>query len=140
MILYLVSFAFFLQADILILKGIWQKMPKKKETRRRLQPRIPIPEERIKRFCRSKHIRKLALFGSVLTERFRKSSDIDMLVEFHPKHIPGLIKLAGIEIELGEILGRKVDLRSPNDLSSYFRKEVLEKAYHLYGRKRFHPD
>lgn len=78
-------------------------------------------------------IRKLSLYGSTLKGDFTSDSDIDFLVEFHPDHIPGLITLAGMEIELAEILGRKVDLRTPQDLSRYFRQEVLDSAEVQYA-------
>jgi hypothetical protein len=89
---------------------------------------ISISREKIADFCRRHHIRKLALFGSVLRDDFRPDSDIDTLVEFEPGAIPGLIRLAGMEIELTEMLGRKVDLRTPAELSRYFRQEVVETA------------
>ena len=94
---------------------------------------IGIPEDAIKTFCKKHYIRKLSIFGSVLRQDFRPESDIDVLVEFHQDHIPGLIKLAGIEIELSNILGRKVDLRTPEDLSRYFRQEVLDSAETQYA-------
>ena len=78
------------------------------------------------------HIRQLSLFGSVLREDFRPDSDVDFLVEFEPEHIPGLIRLAGMEIELSEIIGRQADLRTAADLSRYFRQEVLEEAVVQY--------
>ncbi len=85
-------------------------------------------------FCRHYHIRKLSFFGSVLREDFRPDSDVDVLVEFDPKHIPGLIRLAKIEQELSRILdGRVVDLHTPDDLSRYFRTEVIEKAEVQYA-------
>jgi hypothetical protein len=95
--------------------------------------RIALPRQKIAQFCKRNHIRKLSLFGSILRGDFRLSSDIDFLVEFDPKHIPGLIRLAGMEIELSELLGRKVDLRTPQDLSRYFRKEVLNSAEVQYA-------
>jgi uncharacterized protein len=87
-----------------------------------------IPKDLIREFCRKHHIRKLSVFGSYLREDFGPNSDIDFLVEFEPEHIPGLIGFAGMEIELSEILGRKVDLRTAQDLSRYFRDEVVEQA------------
>lgn len=104
-----------------------------------IQPKIDIPLEEIRKFCAKNHIRKLALFGSVLTNRFRKKSDVDILVEFDTKHIPGLIGMSELEFELEEIVGRRVDLRTPKDLSPYFRNNVIGEAYHLYGKKRFDP-
>ena len=91
--------------------------------------KIAIPKPQIAEFCRRHHIRKLALFGSVLRDDFRPDSDVDVLVEFEPDHIPGLIRFAGMELELSDILGgRKVDLNTPKFLSPYFRDEVLEEA------------
>jgi len=84
-------------------------------------------------FCKRNQIRKLALFGSVLTDRFRPESDIDMLVEFEERARVGLFDLARMEIELTEKLGRKVDLRTPKDLSRYFRDEVVRGAEVQYS-------
>ena len=84
-------------------------------------------------FCKRNRIRKLALFGSVLTDRFRPESDIDMLVEFEDRARVGLFDLARMEIELTEKLGRKVDLRTPKDLSRYFRDEVVRGAEVQYS-------
>jgi hypothetical protein len=89
---------------------------------------INIPKEKIAEFCRRHHIRKLALFGSVLRDDFRPESDVDVLVEFEPGHTVGLIRMAGVERELSNIMGRKVDLRTPQDLSRYFREEVVRSA------------
>ncbi|MFQ5671836.1 MAG: nucleotidyltransferase family protein [Nitrospinales bacterium] len=96
--------------------------------------KIRIPQDKVAPFCKRNHIRKLSLFGSILGENFRPESDVDVLVEFEPGHVPGLIELSGMEIELGGIVGRKVDLRTPEDLSRYFRKEVVESAEALYVR------
>lgn len=82
----------------------------------------------IESFCRQNHIRKLALFGSALRDELKPDSDIDLLVEFEEDHIPGLITLAGMEIELSDKIGRKVDLRTARDLSRYFRAEVVRQA------------
>ena len=95
------------------------------------KPSIPIPRERLIEFCKRHHIRKLSLFGSILRDDFRPTSDIDVLVEFEAGHIPGLA-FFGMEVELSEILGRKVDLLTPNFLSRYFRNEVLAKAQVQY--------
>lgn len=83
-------------------------------------------------FLRKNHIVKLSLFGSMLRGELTAASDIDLLVEFHPDHIPGLLTLAGMEIELSQLLGRKVDLRTAQDLSTYFRDDVLSKAKVAY--------
>ena len=95
--------------------------------------KIAIDPDMIADFCRRHHIRKLSLFGSVLRDDFGPESDVDLLVEFEPDHIPGLIRLAGMEIELTEVLGgRKADLRTAEDLSRYFRDEVLAEAELVY--------
>ena len=96
--------------------------------------KIKIPEEKIAQFCEQNHIRKLSLFGSVLSDNFQTDSDIDVLVEFEPGHVPGYITLAGMMLELSDIFeGRKVDLNTPKCLSRYFRNEVLSTAEPLYG-------
>ncbi len=87
-----------------------------------------IPEGKLEAFCKRNHIVKLSLFGSALRDELRPDSDIDILVEFDKNHMPGLMDLAGMEIELAGIIGRKVDLRTPDELSRYFRNEVLSKA------------
>src|SRR5919108_4461276 len=95
--------------------------------------RVDLPKEKIGDFCRRHHIRKLAVFGSALRENFRSESDLDVLVEFEPGHTPGLIRLAGMEIELSTLLGgRKVDMNTPLCLSPYFRDEVLAEAEPVY--------
>ena len=88
---------------------------------------IVIDRERLADFCRRNRIRRLALFGSVLRDDFRPDSDVDVLVEFEPSHVPGL-RFFALERELSEILGRKVDLNTPNFLSPYFRGRVLAEA------------
>ena len=94
---------------------------------------LKISKKKIEDFCKKHHIRKLSLFGSVLRDDFRSDSDVDVLVEFDPNHIPGLIRLAGMEFELSEILGRTVDIRTAQDLSRYFRQEVLHSAEVQYA-------
>lgn len=90
--------------------------------------KIEIPQERIAEFCKKHHIRRLSFFGSVISEHFTQDSDVDVLVEFEQGQVIGLLRLAGMEIELSEILGRKVDLRTPADLSRYFKDDVLSAA------------
>lgn len=89
--------------------------------------RFSIPKDRLAEFCCKHHITRLALFGSVLRDDFRPDSDIDVLVEFEPGHVPGF-GIIDIENELSRLLGRKVDLRTPNDLSRYFREQVVREA------------
>jgi predicted nucleotidyltransferase len=93
--------------------------------------RIPIDREKIAEFCRRYHIRRLALFGSVLRDDFGPDSDIDVLVEFETGHVPGLA-FFDMEAELSQILGRKVDLSTLQFLSRYFRDEVLNEAEEQY--------
>ena len=92
---------------------------------------VNIPEGKIADFCERHHIRKLALFGSILRDDFGPNSDIDVLVEFDPNHIPGLA-FFGMEQELSEILGRKVDLNTRRWLSPYFRERVEAEAVVQY--------
>jgi uncharacterized protein len=93
---------------------------------------IAVDHRALSDFCRRHSIRRLALFGSVLRQDFRPDSDVDVLVEFETARVVGLIRLAGIERELSEILGRKADLRTPADLSRYFREDVVRTAEVLY--------
>jgi len=91
--------------------------------------KVGIDSEALARFCRRYRISKLALFGSVLREDFRSQSDVDVLVEFEPGHAPGFFRLYDIEEEMSALFGgRKVDLRTPEDLSRYFRDEVIRQA------------
>jgi len=94
---------------------------------------IPIPKEEIEHFCQRHHIRKLSLFGSVLRDDFTGESDIDFLVEFEPGKTPGYFKIVSMEMELSELLEeRKIDLRTPNELSVYFRDRVMAEAVVQY--------
>lgn len=100
------------------------------------QQNIEVSRDKIADFCRRNHIAKLSFFGSVLRNDFRPTSDIDVLVEFEPEHVPGLLRLARIERELSALLGnRKVDLRTPQDLSRYFRDEVVATAEIQYAQR-----
>jgi predicted nucleotidyltransferase len=95
---------------------------------------IVLPKEQIAEFCRRHHIRRLAVFGSALREDFGPESDIDFLVEFDGAFIPTLFDIVAMEKELSELLGgRKVDLRTPEDLSRYFRDKVLAEAVVQYA-------
>ena len=94
---------------------------------------LPVNKEEIASFCRKHRVRRLAFFGSVLREDFRPDSDVDGLVEFEGGHPVGLIRMAEIELELSALLGRKVDLRTPAELSRYYRQEVLQGAVILYA-------
>jgi predicted nucleotidyltransferase len=96
-----------------------------------MKARIEIPEEKLAEFCRRNRIRRLAFFGSVLRDDFTPESDVDVLVEFEPGTRVGL-RFFGMERELSEILGHKVDLNTPGFLSKYFRDEVIAEAEVLY--------
>jgi predicted nucleotidyltransferase len=97
------------------------------------RPNIDLADKKITEFCKRNHIRKLSVFGSYLREDMRADSDIDILVEFDPDRIPGLIRLARMENELSSILGCKADMRTAENLSRYFRQEVLESAEVKYA-------
>jgi predicted nucleotidyltransferase len=90
--------------------------------------RTEIPKFEIAAFCRRNRIRRLALFGSVLRDDFRPDSDVDVLVDFEPGARVGWIALAGMEIELSNILGRKAELHTLKGLHPLFRNEVLDTA------------
>jgi uncharacterized protein len=98
-----------------------------------MSPQVVVDRTRLAEFCRQHHIRKMSFFGSVLGEKFRPDSDVDVLVEFEPEHVPGLLTLAGLEIELTKLLGRKADVRTAEDLSRYFRDDVVERAELVYA-------
>lgn len=87
-----------------------------------------MPKEALIAFCERNHIRRLSVFGSAIRGELRAESDLDILVEFEPDHTPGLFSVIRMEMELSETLGRKVDLRTPDDLSQYFRDEVMANA------------
>jgi predicted nucleotidyltransferase len=93
---------------------------------------IEIPRESLSTFCRENGIRRLSVFGSALGEHFTPESDVDMLVEFEPGQVVGLLRMAALERELSEIIGRQVDLRTPADLSRYFRDKVMATAVEQY--------
>jgi predicted nucleotidyltransferase len=96
---------------------------------------IQLDRKQIALFCREWHIRRLAIFGSALRSDFRPDSDVDLLVEFEPDHIPGLFEIAHMERDLSALCGgNKVDLRTPEDLSRYFRQQVLEEAEVQYAQ------
>lgn len=97
--------------------------------------RVHVTQDELARFCQRHQIRKLSLFGSVLRDDFRPDSDIDVLVEYEPDARTTLLDMAAQEIELSQMLGRKVDLRTAQDLSRYFRDRVINTAELLYERK-----
>ncbi|MBF0138575.1 MAG: nucleotidyltransferase family protein [Magnetococcus sp. DMHC-1] len=96
---------------------------------------LHLPDSVLAEFCQRHHIQRLSLFGSVLRGTDGPDSDMDLLVEFETDHTPGFLKLAEMEAELSDLLpGRKVDLRTPRDLSRYFRENVLASAQVQYAR------
>jgi uncharacterized protein len=95
---------------------------------------VTFDRERLADFCHRRGIRKLALFGSILRDDFGPESDIDVLVEFFPGQRVNLLDMVDMEEELSAIIGRKVDLKTAEDLSRYFRDEVVAQAKILYGK------
>lgn len=94
---------------------------------------VTVDRQAIARFCQKHHMRRLSFFGSVLRQDFGPNSDIDMLVEFEEGHIPGYFRLMSMQRELTQIIGnRPVELRTPQELSPYFRDRVVAGAELLY--------
>lgn len=108
-------------------------LTKGRRTRRVAREQVVVPGHAIAVFCRLHHIRRLSLFGSVLRGDFRADSDVDLLVEFDPGHVPGF-GFVDLEAELSGLFGREVDLNTPNSLSPYFRDRVLAEAQVIYAR------
>ena len=100
-----------------------------------MNAQVSIPKDQIAAFCEGHGIKRLSVFGSALRPDFGPDSDIDLLVEFEPDRIPGLLGIAGMELELTRMFGRKVDMRTAEDLSRYFRQEVLAEAQTQYVRE-----
>jgi predicted nucleotidyltransferase len=99
-----------------------------------MNSRLTFSRERLAAYCQAHGIRRLAIFGSALRDDFGPESDVDVLVEFEPDRIPTLFDIAGMEQELSALFGgRKVDLRTPGDLSRYFRRQVMEEAEVQYA-------
>ena len=94
---------------------------------------VTLPRTAVAEFCARHHVRRLALFGSVLRDDFHPGSDVDVLVEFEPGHVPSLAGMVSMERELSELAGRIVDLRTPQELSRYFREEVVATAEVIYS-------
>ncbi|MBA4261800.1 MAG: nucleotidyltransferase [Comamonadaceae bacterium] len=94
---------------------------------------LNLPEQTLRDFCRAHHVQRLSLFGSRLKGTHRPDSDMDLLVEFEPGHAPSMFGLVRMEAQLGDMLGQKVDLRTPGDLSRYFRQDVIDTAQVQYA-------
>jgi predicted nucleotidyltransferase len=97
-----------------------------------LAPGVSVEKDDLRSFCVEHGIRRLGLFGSGLRGELRPDSDIDLLVEFEPGRVPGLLGVAQLELELGELVGRHVDLRTEDDLSRHFRDKIAATARTLY--------
>jgi uncharacterized protein len=93
---------------------------------------LTISRKQLGAFCRRHGIRRLSLFGSALRADFRPESDVDVLVEFEPGAKRGMLRLAAMEVELGEILGRRADLNTPGFLSEDYRDRIMREAEVLY--------
>src|SRR2546423_6231213 len=122
---------------------MWQRLNRNKiatqvynsDLMERLSQRIKVDKGRLGEFCRQRHITRLSFFGSVLRNDFASDSDVDVLVDFEEGHTPGFLRVAQIERELSVLLdNRRVDLRTFQDLSQYFRKEVLAAAEVQYAQ------
>lgn len=87
---------------------------------------------KVESYCKKYHIISFALFGSILAPKFNSSSDIDILIRFDEMHIPILFGIVDMEFELTNLIGRPVDLKTPEDLSPYFRNEVISQAEVIY--------
>lgn len=94
-----------------------------------------LPEDKIRAYCERQPIERLSVFGSALRDELTEDSDIDLLVEYRPGTTITLLTLAGHEIDLGELIGRKVDLRMPGELGKSFRQQVVASARLLYEKK-----
>lgn len=97
------------------------------------RPIFNVDEEKLSQVCRKYYVRKLSVFGSTVHGEARDDSDLDILVEFIPGHVPGFFTFIDLQDELSAIFGRPVDLRTPQDLSKYFRDNVVKEAQQLYA-------
>jgi predicted nucleotidyltransferase len=93
---------------------------------------LDLPDQTLKAFCREHHVLRLSLFGSRLKGTHRADSDVDLLVEFKPGHAPSMFGLVRMEAQLSELLGQTVDLRTPGELSRYFRQDIIDTAQVQY--------
>ncbi len=96
---------------------------------------VSLPLEDIRNYCSQQPILRLSLFGSAMRGEFTAESDIDLLVEYVPGARIGLLAMSGQQIALSQIVGRPVDLRTPQDLSRYFRQEVIDGALLIYEKE-----
>lgn len=94
---------------------------------------LDLPDQALQDFCRQHHVRRLSLFGSRLKGTHRFDSDVDLLVEFEAGHAPSMFGLVRMEAQLSALMGQKVDLRTPGDLSRYFRQDIIDSAKVLHA-------
>ena len=92
-----------------------------------------IPRAELETFCQRNHITRMSLFGSALRDELKPDSDIDILVEFEKGKAPGLMGFCHIQNLLTDLIGRKVELHTPNDISRFFRDDVVKNAVIQYG-------
>ncbi len=97
---------------------------------------IKLPLKIIQDYCQAYPIQTLSVFGSALRDDFHAESDIDLLVQFIPNMPITLLDIIGMETELSDLVGKQVDLRTPNELSRYFRDDVLKEAVLVYERPK----
>lgn len=97
------------------------------------QCQVQVSSDQLKQYCKKHGIQKLSFFGSVLRDDFGPDSDVDVLIEFIPETRVGFIRLAGMEQDLSALIGRNVDLRTPAELSRYFRDDVIRSAEVQYA-------
>jgi hypothetical protein len=95
--------------------------------------RIPVHSRQISGICRRYHVRRLALFGSVLRDDFRPDSDVDVLVAFEPEARVGFVTLSRMQRELSELFKRPVDLVPMDGLKPVIRESVLSSAQDVYA-------
>jgi predicted nucleotidyltransferase len=93
---------------------------------------IPLPTDDIRQYCQSLPIARLALFGSILSDNFTATSDVDMLIEFMHGARVTYLDLVEIQLTLESLIGRSVDLVTPGALSPYFQADVIDHAEVLY--------
>lgn len=98
-----------------------------------LPPVLDISYDEIARYCARYHIQRMWLFGSILNEAFTDDSDVDVLVEFEDKHLPGWAFFGEMPQQLESLLRRKIDLLTPDSLSRYMRDDVMREAVLIYG-------
>ncbi|MBI5524177.1 MAG: nucleotidyltransferase family protein [Desulfarculus sp.] len=96
---------------------------------------IKVSRQSLAGFCQRHGVARLGFFGSVLRDDFRPDSDLDVLIEFLPGRGAGYLRMAAMEQELSALLGRKVDLRTPGELSAYFREEVMKESAVQYSQE-----